>query len=80
MSLSDIAKRSGLSKSTVSNISARDKFDGIPIDTVSAYSMACGVNHLKLERQLDFIRRRPMAHLKRGTRSQQKTFLRLMAA
>lgn len=80
MSCQDIADKSGLSKSMVANLAQRDSWDGIPIDTVTKFAMACGVNHLKLERTLDFMRRKPMSHLKRGTRAQRRHFGKLMTA
>lgn len=80
MSCADIAALSGLSKSRVADISKMESWKGIPIDTVEAFARACGVNHLKAEAQLDFIRRRPLNHLKRGTRTQRLYLGNLLAS
>lgn len=75
----DIARASGLSKSYVVKISALSKWDSLPLDTIEAFSIACGVDLLRTSDQVDFWRRRKKAYLENATTAQRKMFGRLMS-
>ena len=58
MSHREIAEKSGLSKSTVSDLSRRTSWNGIDIDTVVAFSQACGIDLLRTGKLRDSVKRR----------------------
>lgn len=63
----EIAKRSGLSRSTVQRISARNTWAGVDIDTVDAFIMGCGYssdNYKEPLRRLRIIQKRGLRGLK----------------
>jgi hypothetical protein len=64
MSHSDIARVSGLERSTVAKLSKRTTWSGLTIDTIQRFSLACGVNLLSTARQKDFFKRRKKVHAK----------------
>jgi hypothetical protein len=58
MSYSEIAARSGLNRSTVVAISSKTSWRGLTLDTIIRFTNGCGVNLLRLDRHLDYLRRR----------------------
>lgn len=80
MTTEEIAEKSGLSVGAVSEISRRKNWNGMRIEVIVAFSEACGVNLLKPERHIRYMRNRKMAHLSNGTHDQRKLFGTLLKA
>lgn len=78
MTNEDIAGRSGLALSTISKISTCEKWDGMTLRVILAYSEGCGINLLAPARQLRFWRGKKLAYLDRATPQQRKMFARLL--
>jgi hypothetical protein len=76
----DLAKASGLTLSTVQALSFRRSWTGLSIDTIMAFSLACGVNHLSTDQQMDYLRRRRMAHVLGAKGSQKVFYARLLTS
>lgn len=79
MSTRDLAAKSGLSKSYVSNLSKRSTWKGIPIDVVDRFVAACGINLLSPKRTIEYLKSSKMIHLKRATATQRKLFAAIFA-
>lgn len=79
MSTRDIARASGLSPASISYISQMTSWAHITLETMDRFTQACGVNHLNLTKQLAYLRRSPMSHLRRADKTQRAMFLRLFA-
>lgn len=62
----EIAARSGIPRTTVSTLSKKKNWNGVPIDVVDAFALACGVDLLRARRQREYIRRSKMASVKYG--------------
>jgi hypothetical protein len=77
MSHRDLASASGLSKTKVAELSLRKTWDGVPIDVVVRFSLACGVDLMRPKRTLAYLRRARRMHLQNATPAQKKFFLRL---
>lgn len=77
LSHNDIAERSGLERTTVRNLSFSTSWRGYTIDTIVAFTTACGVNHLAAEKQLDYAKRRLLPHTERATGAQRQMYDRL---
>lgn len=75
----DIARAADLSVETVTRLSFKKTWAGVRIDVAIAFARACGVNHLDLEAQRDYVRRRKMVHIQAGDENQKKFFSRLFA-
>lgn len=78
MSHADLAKASGLSRSTVSRISYAKEWDDIPMETADRFSRACGVDLTRPAPVIKWFRRAGMMHVKTGDAQQRKFFKRLM--
>jgi DNA-binding Xre family transcriptional regulator len=78
MTNEDIARASGLARSTVAKLTTMDRWDNVTLKTIIAYSAACGVNICSPWRSLRFWRRRKLAYLGRGTPNQRRMFARLL--
>lgn len=77
MTHADISRQSGLSVSMVGWLSLRTSWKGIPIDTAVKFAMACGINHLHSERQVDFLKRRKLAYVNNASGQQRRFYNRL---
>lgn len=77
MSHREIAKASGLSVDTVARLSLKMDWSGVKIDVAVKFSAGCNVNHMALERTMDYVRRRSMAHLKLAGKNQRKFHARI---
>jgi transcriptional regulator with XRE-family HTH domain len=77
LSHEEIAKLAGLSVATVAKLSFQTDWGNVTIDVARRFSEACGVNHLSASAQLDYLRRRKMAHVFRAPSNQQKFYNRL---
>lgn len=73
----DLAQRSGLAVSTIKSFSFATTFRGRDIEKCQAFALACGVNHLAAERQIEFIKRRRWVHVERATGNQARMYQRL---
>lgn len=58
MSVSEIARRAGIGRSSVVAISSKTTWRGITLDTIIRFTSACGVNLLRIDRHIDYLRRR----------------------
>lgn len=72
-----IAQRSKLSRSVVRQLSFATTWRGHAVETCCAFALACGVNHLAAEKQLDFLKRRKLTHVARATNAQKQMYDRL---
>lgn len=77
MSHEDIAKASGLARSTVISISFRRTWVGIPIETVDRFSAACGVDFFCTKDQRKFLRKYPKGYVYKAPPSQRAMYGRL---
>jgi hypothetical protein len=73
----DIMVRSGLERSTVRQLSFATTWRGREIDSAVAFALACGVNHLAAEKQIDFLKRRKWTHVERAIGGQANMYRRL---
>lgn len=74
----DIARESGLSLSLIKDYCFRTTWKGLPIDSVDAFARGCGINLMKMERDLEFLRRRKWVHIENARGSQREFYKRLM--
>jgi hypothetical protein len=72
MSHTDIAKKSGLSRSFVADLSKRKSWKGIPVNVVDAFSIACGVDLMAPWETFDFLKSSKKDHLNGATLAQRK--------
>lgn len=79
LSHSDIAKLTGIPRSTVADISVRDTWAGLAIDVIDKFSRACGVNLLAPAKRLDQWKRGKLVYLRRADKNQSKFYKRLTA-
>lgn len=77
MSVRELAEKSGLSKSRVAELSIKRSWKGIPIDTVEAFTRACGVNLMRPSETIWYLRKSKRVHLERATKAQREFFLKL---
>lgn len=77
MSHMEISNRSGLSLSRVSELSRKMSWAGIPIDTIVAFSVACGVNHLNARRVRQHLKQGSMSHLRNLEGNQKRMVARI---
>lgn len=61
----DIAKVSGLSVATIKRLYALDRWDSVPIKTAFLFSMACGVDLMRLQRMAAVLRKRDPRYLRK---------------
>lgn len=80
LSNEDLASRSGLSTATIRKLSRQTSWDGVSVSVALAYAKACGVDFLRLRRQIDFIKRRKMAHVLRAGPQQAGMYVAVQAA
>lgn len=67
-----IAMKAGLTKSTVDRLARKHTWNGLRIDTIEAFSKACGVDLLHPSRQIDFLKRRKRKHARALPPSQRR--------
>lgn len=80
LSVRELAEKTGLSKSTIAELSLRRTWSGVSIDTVVKFSQACGVDLFRPRDTVAYLRRSKRAHLKNADAQQKKFFLRLCQA
>jgi len=78
LSARQIASRSGLALATVSALSRRSSWRGLPVDTVDAFARGCGVNLFALRRQIRFLKTGVWLHVQRAPREQRKMYDRIL--
>lgn len=79
LSHSDIAKASGIARSTVAKLSSLTSWKGVAIDVADRFAAACGVNLLTPGKYFFMLRKLKLAHLKCGNAPQRKMFAKLLA-
>lgn len=80
MSTRDLARVSGLPRSTVDKVSKQDSWKSVGAATIQRFSLACGVNFMdgnNLKHNREFFRKRRWVHLTRADQQQQAMFWRL---
>lgn len=77
MSVRDIAAVSGLSRDVVSRLSMMRSWKGVSIDTVEAFSRACGVDLMRPGLVAKYLKRSKRVHLTRANPQQREFFMRL---
>lgn len=80
LSVREIAQKSGISKSIVATLSMKDSWEGVAIEDVVQFSLACGVDLMRPAETMKYIRRSKRVHLENADPSQKKFFLRLFSA
>lgn len=78
MSHTDIALRSGLSRSTVVAISKLNKWDNLPLKRIQAFSEACGVDLLRPKTSMRIVRKRRLGFMSAANSAQRKMFGRIL--
>jgi hypothetical protein len=78
LSTREMAALSGLARTTVAALSKKTTWEGVPVDTMVKFSLACGVNHLRARRQVEYIRRSKVVHMKYSRGRQRKFFMDLL--
>lgn len=81
MSTRDLARVSGLPRSTVDKITKLDSWKSVEAETIQRFSLACGVNLMdgnNLKRNREFFLKRRWVHLTRADQQQQAMFWRLL--
>lgn len=63
LSHSEIAQLSGLERSTVAKLSKRETWEGCTLETIDAFSTACGVDLLHTTDQVRFLRHKKKTHI-----------------
>ena len=82
MSTRDLARVSGLPRSTVDKITKLDSWRSVGAETIHRFSLACGVNFLdgtNLKRNREFFLKRRWVHLTRADQQQQQMFWKLLS-
>lgn len=77
LSHSDLAKLSGLPRSSVADISRLTSWEGVPMDVADRFASACGVNLTRPARHLTWLRESGMIHIKQADAHQRRFFQRL---
>lgn len=80
LSVRELAQLSGLSKSTVSELSLKKTWDGVSIDVVVRFSEACGVDLMRPRDAREYLRHSKKVHIENATPKQKRFFLRLFTA
>lgn len=78
MSNQDIADASGLARSTVVKLSKLDRWDGVRLDMIDAFSRACGVDLLAPKTSLLIIRKRRMDYMRQASPQQRRMYVRIL--
>ena len=77
LSHQDIVEKSGLALSTVSRLSKARTWSGCRIETIVAFSFACGVNHFNARAVRQALRHGDMSHLRNADANQRKMIARI---
>lgn len=77
-SCTDLAKRSGLSRSYIAVLSQRTTWVGIPVDVADKFAQACGVDFMAPWKVADYFRRAKQPFLRTAHPNQKRLFLKLM--
>lgn len=65
LSHEELAKLSGLSRSTIAELSFKTSWKGVTVDVADRFAAACGINHHRsIYRQVEFLKWRAVAMLK----------------
>ncbi len=72
-----LAERSGLARSTVAFLSFRTKWDGLSIDVIQKFSVACGVDLLAPAHAIYLLRTCKKPFLSKAPPAQRRFYLRL---
>ena len=78
MSTRELAKRSGIPRATVAELSLKTSWQGIRVDLIDRFSTACGVDLLRIEPAIERLRKHKKPYLTRGRSSQRAFYYRLM--
>jgi hypothetical protein len=78
MSHSDIAKASGLPKTTVSELSFRTDWSGIAIGVADRFARACGVNLMTPSKSIRRLRRLKMVHIVKAKGNQRRLYHQIL--
>lgn len=78
MSHADIAFVSGLARSTVVEVSKRNDWNSLSLETIHRFSMGCGVNLLKPMEAIRSFKRSNGHYIKTCTGPQKKLYARLL--
>lgn len=72
MSHADLAQATGLAKSTISKLSLKSSWNGVPVDVMDSFMAACGVDLMRPSRVRNYLRTGKMRHLKAMNAHQRK--------
>lgn len=78
LSHAEIARRAGMSKSTVSDLSRRLTWDKVPMRTALRFAEACGVNLLATWRVAQFMKSRKLVYLANAEGNARKMYDRML--
>jgi predicted transcriptional regulator len=77
LSHAEIARRAGITRKTVERLSMKTDWSGVSVSKAVRFAIACGVNHLKMARQIDYMKRRGMVHIRNAPAAQKAFYARL---
>jgi hypothetical protein len=70
----EIESASGLSNTTVKELSLRTSWNNVTVETAQKFMSACGINPLAARKQRDFAKRRRMIHVENAQGAQKKLY------
>jgi hypothetical protein len=77
LTTSELEKASGLSRTTVKELSFRTTWNNVTVEVAHKFMSACGVNPLAARRQREFARRRKLVHVEQATGAQKRMYDRI---
>lgn len=78
LTIDDIAKASGIPRSTVHELSSRNSWNGVAVDIADRFAAACGVDLLTPGEYIFWLRTHGMVHIKKCSPIQRKCFAKLL--
>lgn len=77
LTTSELEAMSGLSPTTIKELSYRVSWDNVTIGVATKFMEACGVNPLAARAQRQFVKRRKMIHIDRAIGAQKKMYQKI---
>ncbi len=78
LSYTEIANASGVKRSRVATILVAKTWKGVPIDVADNIATACGVDLAAPSKQIKWLKRHCLIHIRNGNAEQRKMFARLL--
>ena len=78
LSHSDLAKRTGIPRSSIADLSQKTSWQGVPIDVIDRFAAGCGIDLTRPEAYHRKLRRLSFRHIARANPTQRRFFHRLL--